>query len=147
MKLSSRIVLSILALLIACHIAIGAIYEIFDELPTRNFHYVIIGGGTAGNVPANRLTKDSSISVLVLEAGQSTTDVLLSQVPFFSSRLRASPLDWNFTTSAQPGLNGRAIHFSRGFGLGGSSAINGMSYIRGSSQDYDRYSRISGDPI
>ncbi|KAK0499299.1 aryl-alcohol oxidase [Armillaria luteobubalina] len=123
-------VLHILALLITCHIAVGAIYETFDELPTRDFHYIIIEGGTAGNVLANRLTEDSSISVLVLEAGESTADVLLSQVPFFSSRLRGSPLDWNFTTSAQPGLNG-----------------HGMSYMRGSSQDYDRYARISGDSI
>ncbi|PBK94153.1 pyranose dehydrogenase [Armillaria gallica] len=139
--------LSILALLILCHIVVGAIYESYDELPTRHFHYIIIGGGTAGNVLANRLTEEPHISVLVLEAGESTADVLLSQVPFFSSRLGGSPLDWNFTTTQQPGLNGRAIPFTRGFGLGGSSAINGMSYMRGSSEDYDRYARVSGNPI
>ncbi|KAK0470383.1 aryl-alcohol oxidase precursor [Desarmillaria tabescens] len=139
-------VLFVFVLLILCNIALGAIYGSIDDLPTRRFHYIIIGGGGAGNVLANRLTEDSHISVLVLEAGESTADVLLSQVPFFSSRLSGSSLDWNFTTTEQPGLNGRSIPFSRGFGLGGSSAINGMSYIRGSSQDYDRYARVSGDP-
>ncbi|KAK0491668.1 GMC oxidoreductase-domain-containing protein [Armillaria novae-zelandiae] len=85
-------------------------------------------------------------SVLVLEAGKPTADVLISQVPFFSSLLQGSSLDWNFTTTKQPGLNQRSITYPRGFGLGGSSAINSMFYTRGSSQDYDRYARISGDP-
>ncbi|KAK0207154.1 aryl-alcohol oxidase precursor [Desarmillaria ectypa] len=140
---------SILTFLGVCSIVLGAIYESHDSLPKKDFHYIIVGGGTAGNVLANRLTEDLNTSVLVLEAGESCihdTDVLLSQVPFFCARLIGSSLDWNFTTTEQPGLNRRSIPYPRGFGLGGSSAINSMFYARGSSQDYDRYARISGDP-
>ncbi|KAK0217032.1 aryl-alcohol-oxidase from pleurotus Eryingii [Armillaria fumosa] len=104
-------------------------------------------GGTAGNVVANRLTEDPNISVLVLEAGGSTANVLLSQVPFFCPQITpGTPWDWNFTTTEQPGLNGQSIPLPRGYGLGGSSAVNYMAYTRGSSQDYDRYAKISGDP-
>ncbi|KAK0229807.1 aryl-alcohol oxidase precursor, partial [Armillaria nabsnona] len=134
-------------LLLLCSSAFGAIYERFEQLPTRNFDFIIIGGGTAGNVLANRLTENDHVSVLVLEAGGSTADVLLSEVPFFCvSATPGTLLDWNFTTTEQPGLNGRSIPFPRGFGLGGSSAVNYMFYTRGSSQDYDRYAQISGDP-
>ncbi|KAK0439241.1 aryl-alcohol oxidase precursor [Desarmillaria tabescens] len=137
---------SVLAFLVLCPVVLGAIYESYDSLPRKDFHYIIVGGGTAGNVLANRLTEDLNASVLVLEAGESTADVLLSQVPFFSPRAIKSSLDWNFTTTEQPGLNRRSIPYPRGYGLGGSSAINSMFYTRGSSQDYDRYARISGDP-
>ncbi|KAK0462726.1 aryl-alcohol oxidase precursor, partial [Armillaria novae-zelandiae] len=134
-------------LLILCSCALGAIYERFEDLPTSNFDFIIVGGGTAGNVLANRLTENSQVSVLVLEAGGSTADVLLSEVPFYCiSATPGTSLDWNFTTTEQPGLNGRSISFPRGFGLGGSSTVNYMFYTRGPSQDYDRYAQISGDP-
>ncbi|KAK0479219.1 aryl-alcohol oxidase [Armillaria novae-zelandiae] len=129
-----------------CSIVYGAIYESLEELPTLNFDFIVVGGGTAGNVIANRLTENSDLSVLVLEAGSSTADVLLSQVPFFFPRIVPGTVwDWNFTTTEQPGLNGRSVPLPRGFGLGGSSAVNAMFYTRGSSQDYDRYAQISGD--
>ncbi|KAK0471533.1 hypothetical protein IW261DRAFT_1571830 [Armillaria novae-zelandiae] len=111
----------------------------------RDFDYIIVGGGTAGNVLANRLTEQQSTSVLVLEAGQSTADVLVSQVPFFCTSATPKTLvDWNFTTTPQSGFNGRSIPYGRGFGLGGSSAYY-MTYTRGSSQDYDRYASVTGD--
>ncbi|KAG7445390.1 uncharacterized protein BT62DRAFT_1007126 [Guyanagaster necrorhizus] len=140
------------ARLVECHdnigsfSALGAIYERFEELPTLDFDFIIIGGGTAGNVLANRLTEDPNTSVLVLEAGGSTADVLLTQVPFFSPNVSTGTAwDWNFTTTEQSGLLGRSISYPRGFGLGGSSAVNYMLYTRGSSQDYDRYAQITRD--
>ncbi|KAK0460487.1 aryl-alcohol oxidase precursor [Desarmillaria tabescens] len=137
----------LLFVLALCSSVFGAVYESFDDLPTLDFDFIVIGGGTAGNVVANRLTEDSDISVLVLEAGGSTADELLIQVPFFSPNVSSGTAwDWNFTTTAQSGLLGRSISYPRGFGLGGSSAVNYMLYTRGSSQDYDRYAQISGDP-
>ncbi|KAK0460531.1 alcohol oxidase [Desarmillaria tabescens] len=140
--------LLLLSLLVLCSTSIqAAIYEKLEELATLDFDYIVIGGGTAGNVLANRLTEEPAISVLVLEAGGSTADVLLSQVPFFCPQITpGTPWDWNFTTTPQPGLNGRSISLPRGYGLGGSSSVNYMAYTRGSSQDYDRYAQISGDP-
>ncbi|KAK0212181.1 aryl-alcohol oxidase [Desarmillaria ectypa] len=127
-------------------VCLAAIYENVADLPKLDFDYVIVGGGTAGNVLANRLTEQKDVSVLVLEAGQSTADVLVSQVPFFCPQATPNTLlDWNFTTTPQPGFNGRAIPYPRGFGLGGSSAVNYMAYTHGSSEDYDRYARITGD--
>ncbi|PBK85327.1 hypothetical protein ARMGADRAFT_999700 [Armillaria gallica] len=138
---------SLILLLALCPSVLGAIYERFNKLPTLDFDFIIIGGGTAGNVLANRLTEDSNISVLVLEAGGSTADALLTQVPFFSPNISSGTAwDWNFTTTEQTGLLGRSISYPRGFGLGGSSTVNYMLYTRGSSQDYDRYAQISGDP-
>ncbi|KAK0212403.1 aryl-alcohol-oxidase from pleurotus Eryingii [Desarmillaria ectypa] len=136
-------------LLVLVPLCSTAIYEKVTDLPTLDFDYIIVGGGTAGNVLANRLTEEPNTSVLVLEAGNpvsGTYDVLLSQVPFFCTLATPNtPLDWNFTTIPQLGLNGRAVPLPRGFGLGGSSAVNYMTYTRGSSEDYDRYASISGD--
>ncbi|SJL14174.1 uncharacterized protein ARMOST_17629 [Armillaria ostoyae] len=135
-----------LRLLFLVPICSAAIYERLADVPTQDFDYIIVGGGTAGNVLANRLTEQQTTSVLVLEAGQSTADVLVSQVPFFcTSATPNTLLDWNFTTTPQSGFNGRSIPYGRGFGLGGSSAVNYMTYTRGSSQDYDRYASVSGD--
>ncbi|KAK0229819.1 hypothetical protein EDD85DRAFT_956916 [Armillaria nabsnona] len=136
-----------LTLLILCSSALGAIYERSEDPPIQNFDFIIIGGGLAGDVLANHLTENDHVSVLVLEAGRSMADVLLSKVPFFCiSATPKTPMDWNFTTTEQPGLNGHSISFPRGFGLRGSTAINYMFYTCGSSQDYDQYAQISGDP-
>ncbi|KAK0437905.1 aryl-alcohol oxidase [Desarmillaria tabescens] len=133
-------------LLFLAPVCSAAIYERLTDIPTQDFDYIIVGGGTAGNVLANRLTEQKNTSVLVLEAGQSTTDVLLSQVPWFcTSATPQTSVDWNFTTTPQSGYNGRSIAYGRGFGLGGSSAVNYMTYTRGSAQDYDRYASVTGD--
>ncbi|KAJ7580930.1 glucose-methanol-choline oxidoreductase [Mycena floridula] len=112
----------------------------------KSYDFVVVGGGTAGLVLANRLTENPSFSILVIEAGRSNKDVLNSEVPFFASLLHNSPYDWNFTTTPQVDLNGRVIGYPRGFLLGGTSSINTMAYTRGSSEDYDRYAALTGDP-
>ncbi|KAJ7757048.1 aryl-alcohol oxidase [Mycena metata] len=126
---------------------LGAIYDSFAQLPQDTvFDFVIIGGGAGGNAVANRLTEIPSFSVLLLEAGPSPEGLLNYTVPFFDIYLRGpGPLDWNYTVSSV-GLNKRVLTFPRGRLLGGSTSINGLGYVRGSSDDFDRYARVTGDP-
>ncbi|TFK37485.1 GMC oxidoreductase-domain-containing protein, partial [Crucibulum laeve] len=127
--------------------SLSAIVERVVDLPGLEYDFVVIGGGTAGNVIANRLTENAKFSVLVLEAGGSNEGILNVTIPLRCPTLTPNtPFDWNFTTVPQPGLNGRQISYARGHILGGSSSVNFMGYTRGSSADYDRYATITGDP-
>ncbi|KAJ7819584.1 aryl-alcohol oxidase-like protein [Mycena olivaceomarginata] len=101
----------------------------------------------AGCVIAARLTEDPSVKVLLIEAGVSDngTQSDTINVPLLAGSGTGTMFDWNYTTTAQAGLNGRLIDYPRGFVLGGSSSINGMIYARGSSEEYDRLANVSGD--
>ncbi|KAJ7653117.1 pyranose dehydrogenase [Mycena polygramma] len=136
--------LSILAFIVPCFCKV---YEDIAHLPGLSYDFVIVGGGTAGNVVANRLTTNPNFSVLVLEAGVSNEGVTDSSVPFLLEDLLAEPniFEWNYTTVPQPGLNGRNIPIPRAHILGGCSAHNGMAYTRGSAEDYDRFAAVTGD--
>ncbi|KAK7018124.1 aryl-alcohol oxidase [Favolaschia claudopus] len=120
-------------------------YRRFQDLPVKDFDFIVVGGGTAGNVVANRLSEDPRIRVLVLEAGGSDKDAFNSHVPLYGRRLQGSQFDWNFTTTPQAALNNRPIAYPRGFIIGGSSSINLMVYTRGPSEDWDRMARVTGD--
>ncbi|KAJ7489573.1 pyranose dehydrogenase [Mycena latifolia] len=137
------------ALLVLSYLIATCLCKIYDkvsDLPTLEYDFVIIGGGTAGLVVANRLTESPTFSVLVLEAGVSN-DVLDSTIPFIVSNLLARNIyDWNYTTTPQAGLNGRVLDYFRGHILGGCSAHNDMFYTRGSMDDFNRYAELTGDP-
>ncbi|KAF8199817.1 alcohol oxidase [Mycena galopus ATCC 62051] len=140
--------LAILSAASGISLCCGALYENVADLTKLNveFDFIVVGGGTAGNVVANRLTENPNYSVLVLEAGGSNANILNIEVPFYWNRATPdTPQDWNFTTTAQTGLDGRSLPYPRGHVLGGSSSVNGMAYTRGSKDDYDRYARVSGD--
>ncbi|KAF5346542.1 hypothetical protein D9756_010032 [Leucocoprinus leucothites] len=142
-----RPLLGTLVVLTFLHFVQGAIYERFEDVPQDSpFDFVIIGGGTAGNALANRLTEIPDFNVLVLEAGPSNEGVVDSIVPFFCAQaVPFTPWDWNYTTIPQKGINNRSVIYPRGHLLGGSSSVNFMAYLRGSSQDWDRYASITGD--
>ena len=110
-----------------------------------SFDYVIVGGGTAGCLLANRLTKDPSRRVLLIEAGR-RDDYHWIHIPVGYLYCIGNPrTDWLYNTEADAGLNGRQLRYPRGKTLGGCSSINGMIYMRGQSRDYDQWARLSGD--
>lgn len=107
------------------------------------FDIVVIGGGSGGSAAAGRLSEDGKYSVCLIEAGGRNTDIRV-RAPGLFPFLPAST-NWQFETVPQPGLNGRTGYQPRGRGLGGSSAINAMVYIRGCAWDYDNWAALGCD--
>ncbi|OJD32698.1 gmc oxidoreductase, partial [Diplodia corticola] len=118
------------------------------------FDYIVVGGGTAGNVVATRLA-EAGLSVALVEAGgyYQVEKPLLTTVPagdVFSIGMAASDaagslVDWKFETTPQEGCDGRTFHYARGKCLGGSSALNFMIYQRGTQQCYDEWASLLDD--
>ncbi|EAQ28363.1 putative alcohol dehydrogenase [Erythrobacter sp. NAP1] len=103
----------------------------------ESFDYIVIGGGSGGSAVAGRLAVDGTRRVCLLEAGGRNDNVLI-KTPGFMPFIRNSS-NYKFDTVPQKGLNGRIGYQPRGKGLGGSSAINAMVYIRGNKWDYDNW--------
>ena len=107
----------------------------------EEFDYIIVGAGSSGCVLANRLTEDSSVKVLLLEAGGEDRDPLI-HIPLGVGRMwQQRKHDWGYDTEPEAGLNNRKIEMMRGKVLGGSSSINALAHIRGNPGDYDRWAR------
>src|ERR1700760_4492754 len=103
------------------------------------FDYVIVGAGSAGCVLANRLSADGKNSVLLLEAGPKDSNIWI-HIPLGYGRLfKEKTVNWMYQTEPEPGLEGRSVFQPRGKVLGGSSSLNGLLYVRGQHQDYDRW--------
>ena len=107
-----------------------------------DFDYVIVGAGSAGCVLANRLSADPSKRVLLLEAGGKDSYIWIHIPVGYFKTMHNPKTDWCYETEADPGLNGRSIKWPRGKVLGGSSSLNGLLYVRGQPQDYDRWRQL-----
>ncbi|OYW32055.1 MAG: choline dehydrogenase, partial [Rhizobiales bacterium 12-66-7] len=107
----------------------------------ETFDYIIVGGGTAGCILAARLSEDPRHSVLLLEAGGPDNGFWIPIPAGFSKLLSGAAFNWRFTTEKEENTGNREIVVPRGKGLGGSTLINGMIYVRGQPQDYDGWAQ------
>ena len=106
-----------------------------------NYDYVVVGGGSAGCAVANRLSSKKNNNVLLIEAGKSSHP--LSRLPVSFAMLIDNPkANWRYRSTPEKGTSNREIPIPRGKLLGGSSAINGLVYVRGQKLDYDIWSQM-----
>jgi choline dehydrogenase-like flavoprotein len=109
---------------------------------TDTFDFVVVGGGSGGCAVASRLSEDPGTSVALLEAGGECNNWVVTSPGAMILMISGKVNNWAFDTVPQAGLNGRIGYQPRGKGLGGSSAINAMVYIRGHRSDYDQWASL-----
>jgi choline dehydrogenase len=108
---------------------------------TGNYDYIVVGAGSAGAVVANRLSAEPRHKVLLLEAGPASHP--WTRVPVGFARLITNPkANWLYSSEPEANTNGRSIPVPRGRLLGGSSAINGLAFVRGQAQDFDTWAQM-----
>jgi choline dehydrogenase-like flavoprotein len=107
-----------------------------------DYHYIVVGAGSAGCVVANRLSANPKNRVLVLEAGGHDNWIWFHIPVGYLFAIGNPRCDWMFETEPEAGLNGRSLRYPRGKVIGGSSAINAMIYMRGQAADYDHWRQL-----
>lgn len=111
----------------------------------ETFDYVIVGAGSAGCVLANRLSEDPNVTVALLEAGGRDTNPWIHVPAGYFRNVSNPAITWQFGSGPEPELGGRIVGWPRGRVLGGSSAINGLLYVRGQAEDFDVWRQL-GNP-
>jgi choline dehydrogenase len=106
------------------------------------FDYIIVGAGSAGCVLANRLSANGKHSVLLLEAGPKDSNIWIHVPLGYGKLFKEKTVNWMYQTEPEPELKGRQVFQPRGKTLGGSSSINGLLYVRGQHEDYDRWRQL-----
>ncbi|MEP3225748.1 MAG: choline dehydrogenase [Parasphingorhabdus sp.] len=106
---------------------------------TSQWDFIIVGAGSAGCVLANRLSANGQYQVLLLEAGGSDKNILVQMPTALSYPMASDTYNWGYFSDPEPALDGRQISCPRGKGLGGTSSINGMVYVRGHSCDFEEW--------
>jgi choline dehydrogenase-like flavoprotein len=110
-------------------------------MSSQTYDFVVVGAGSAGCVLANRLSENGRHSVLLLEAGPADR-YLWIHIPIGYAKTMFHPVyNWGYYTDPDPNMNNRKIYWPRGRGLGGSSSINGLIYVRGQGEDYDAWAQ------
>src|ERR1700761_3523261 len=113
---------------------------------TQSIDYIVVGGGLGGSVVATRLAEhDSTLTVMVVEAGSNVSKHPLTSEPLASFQAHYSPLDWAYTTKPQVHLDNRACYNSAGKALGGGTAVNYGTWTRGPREDYDDWASVVDD--
>lgn len=119
--------------------------ELSREWKLESYDYVVIGAGSAGCVVARRLSDDPTLRVLLLEAGPPADDFWVRTPAGMGKLFKHDDYNWKYFTEPVPTLRNRRIYWPRGKALGGSSAINGMVYVRGNRADFDHWASL-GNP-
>ncbi|KAH9475864.1 Pyranose dehydrogenase 1 [Psilocybe cubensis] len=148
MQSTAILLVSVVFYLGIIQLALGVIITDPSQIAgTSPFDYIIVGGGTAGFVVANRLTENSTIRVLVLEAGIGDEGVLEMPIPFMGPILTPeTQFGWNYTVAPQIGLDNRVFSYPRGRVLGGCSAVNYLIHQFGTDEDWNRIANLTSDP-
>ncbi|WAO96147.1 Hypothetical protein NCS54_01381000 [Fusarium falciforme] len=109
---------------------------------SKEYDYIIVGGGAAGLTVANRLSENPAVTVLIIEAGDFDANEDFVTIPGLAGGAVGTKYDWNITYPASESLNGRSVSIPQGKVVGGSTKLNRMVFDRGSKADYDDWAEL-----